>query len=100
MYGNDVYPGWLITFCDCTILLLLLSINCTALCVADMGRYLVDLLHYLTVKESQHRKRVAILKFDLAYGPAQTIAAFNILAAIFIKFKEIGGHGMFLSSFE
>ena len=97
MYGNDFYPGWLITFCDCTILLLLLFINCTALCVADMGRYLVDLLHYLTFKDW---KRVAILKLDLAYKPAQTIAAFNILAAIFIKFKEIGGHGMFLSSFE
>ena len=85
---NVVYLGCLKTFCDCTF---------TALHVADMGQYLVDLLHYLAVKDS---KGVAILKFDVPYETAHTVAAFNILAAIFMKFKEIDGHGMSFSVFE
>ena len=52
------------------------------------------------VKDPQHGKRVAILKLDLTYKPAHTIAAFNILVAIFMKFKEIDGHGMLFSVFE
>ena len=65
--------------------------------VADMGQYLVDLLHYLTVKDS---KEVAILKFNPSYDPVETVAAFNILTAIFMKFKGIDGHGTFFSIFE
>ena len=85
-----VYLSCLMTFCDCTM-------NFTALHVADMGRYLVDLLHYLAVKDSEG---VAILKLDVPYKPAHTVAAFNILTAIFMKFKEIDGHGMSFSVFE
>ena len=85
-----VYLGCLMTFCDCTM-------NFTALRVAHMGRYLVDLLHYLAVKDSEG---VAILKLDVPYKPAHTVAAFNILTAIFMKFKEIDGHGMSFSVFE
>ena len=62
--------------------------------VADMGQYLVDLLHYLTVKDS---KGVAILKLNPSDYPVETVAAFNILTAIFMKFKGIDGHGMLFS---
>ena len=71
--------------------------NNIALHVADMGQYLVDLLHYLTVKDS---KEVAILKLNPSDYPVETIAAFNILTAIFMKFKGIDGHGTLFSIFE
>ena len=71
--------------------------NNIALHVADMGRYLVDLLHYLMVKDS---KGVAILKLDPSYFPPDAVAFYNILAAIFTKFKEIDGHGMLFCIFE